>query len=66
MITTQQQLQCPSCGALLTLQQQQQGVQDAVCQWSNTPMVDNVPFVAGITPDGGLILKLTMRDGLDL
>ena len=64
MITTQQKMQCPVCGAVLTLQQQQQGVQDAVCQWSDTPMIDDRPMIAGISPDGGLILKLLTRDGL--
>lgn len=64
MITTQQQLQCPACGSILTLQQQQQGVLDVVCQWSDTPMLDDRLTIAGITPDGGLVLKLTTVDGL--
>jgi hypothetical protein len=46
------------------LQQQQQGVQDVVCQWSDKPMLDDRPMIAGITPDGDVILKLTTVDGL--
>lgn len=64
MITTQQQLQCPFCKNVLTLQHQQQGLQDVVCEWSDTPMLDDRPMIAGITPDGGVILKLTTVDGL--
>lgn len=59
---TSKSVECPRCGAHLEIDPGQP-VQDLVLAWSDTPLVDERPMVAGISPDGTLILGLTNQHG---
>ena len=48
---------CPNCSAQLNLQYEPERFVDLICAFSEKPLADTRPNIAGFTPDGCVIIR---------